>query len=320
MRIRDNCSKYRNADSNIQSDRISLSEPFVRVHIDIIGPLPKTESGTKYIIVTVDSLTCWPESRTVKNKSSHTVAQFIIAYIITKPGTLKQCVSDQGKEFLNEAVNPLCRLLDTFKSRTVSYNLQFNGTVERFNKTILDNLMEIVNENFAQWGYSIRTSSTSIRICSNSRMKCSLFEILYGRVPTLLSEGPIYKCQDNNNIQDSFAEYDNLIEKLQLIARKQNIMRTTGKIPTDLNVGEIVYRKRHALEKNYKRDFKWDGLYQIIQNKDNGNYLIRGLDVVEKIVNRRHLRRGGDIDFEERKVLEQEQQTVDCLVKHESFL
>lgn len=48
------------------------------MHIDIIGPLVKTENGYKYIVEAVDAMTRWPEARPLKTKTAHEVAKFII--------------------------------------------------------------------------------------------------------------------------------------------------------------------------------------------------------------------------------------------------
>lgn len=54
--------------------RIQLTKPFARIHIDIIGHLPKTKTGYKYIVVAVDALIRWPEAEELKHKTPHEVA------------------------------------------------------------------------------------------------------------------------------------------------------------------------------------------------------------------------------------------------------
>ena len=47
------------------------------VGIDIVGPLPTSRSGNKYIITLTDYFSKWPEAEAVPNKSGHTVALFL---------------------------------------------------------------------------------------------------------------------------------------------------------------------------------------------------------------------------------------------------
>ena len=51
--------------------------PFEMVGIDILGPLPETLSGNKYILVITDYLTRWPEAFALKNTTAETVAKNI---------------------------------------------------------------------------------------------------------------------------------------------------------------------------------------------------------------------------------------------------
>ena len=39
-----------------------IEEPFSRIGMDIIGPLPKSRSGKQYVLVICDYATCYPEA------------------------------------------------------------------------------------------------------------------------------------------------------------------------------------------------------------------------------------------------------------------
>lgn len=48
-----------------------------QVGVDMIGPLPQTENGNRYIITLVDYFSKWPEAEAVPDKSAITVARFL---------------------------------------------------------------------------------------------------------------------------------------------------------------------------------------------------------------------------------------------------
>lgn len=50
---------------------------FLQVGIDLIGPLPRTERGNKYIVTLVDYFLKWPEAEALPDKSANSVAQFL---------------------------------------------------------------------------------------------------------------------------------------------------------------------------------------------------------------------------------------------------
>ena len=47
-----------------------------QVGIDLIGPLPTTVNGNKYVVILFDYFSKWPEAAPFKDKSAHRVALF----------------------------------------------------------------------------------------------------------------------------------------------------------------------------------------------------------------------------------------------------
>lgn len=48
-----------------------------QVGIDLIGPLPTTSRGNRFIITLVDYFSKWPEAEAIPNKSAESVAHFL---------------------------------------------------------------------------------------------------------------------------------------------------------------------------------------------------------------------------------------------------
>ena len=57
---------------------IIKKKTFQRVAMDIFGPLKRTKSGHKYVLVVVDYATKWPEAFPLKNMTSETVVNCLI--------------------------------------------------------------------------------------------------------------------------------------------------------------------------------------------------------------------------------------------------
>lgn len=49
----------------------------LQVGIDLVGPLPRTAKGNRYIVTLVDYFSKWPEAEAVTNKSANSVALFL---------------------------------------------------------------------------------------------------------------------------------------------------------------------------------------------------------------------------------------------------
>ena len=62
------CRKFADKQHRKKIVRIAIKDPFYMIGIDLIGPLPKTENGNRFIIVATDYLTRWAEAKTIKRK------------------------------------------------------------------------------------------------------------------------------------------------------------------------------------------------------------------------------------------------------------
>jgi hypothetical protein len=56
--------------------------PMERIAADIMGELPETENGNKYIVVVSDYFTKWTESFAMPNMEARTVAKIIVEEVI----------------------------------------------------------------------------------------------------------------------------------------------------------------------------------------------------------------------------------------------
>lgn len=52
-----------------------------QVGIDLVGPLPKTKSGNRYIVTLVDYFSKWPEAEALPDKTAEGVALFLYRMI-----------------------------------------------------------------------------------------------------------------------------------------------------------------------------------------------------------------------------------------------
>src|SRR6185295_4845010 len=112
---------------------ITVSEPFELIGMDLIGPLPETSNGNKYIIVMTEYLTKWVEAEAIPDKKASTVAKFLYKNVITRFGTPKKMLSDQGTEFLNETIKALQDVMGIKGTHSTPYHPQANGMTERMN-------------------------------------------------------------------------------------------------------------------------------------------------------------------------------------------
>jgi len=79
---------------------ILVCELFYRDPMDIVGPLPETKSGNKYIMVAIDHYLKWCEAKAVVDHGVTTITKFLEDDIICKYGVPKFVLTDNGEEWV----------------------------------------------------------------------------------------------------------------------------------------------------------------------------------------------------------------------------
>ena len=125
--------------------------PMQRIAVDVLGPLPESTKGNKYIIVVADYFTKWTEAYPVPDHQAKTIAQELVKNFFTRFGMPERIHSDQGRDFQSCLFKELCELLEIEKTTTTPWHPQSDGMVERFNRTIETLLRQCVEENQLDW-------------------------------------------------------------------------------------------------------------------------------------------------------------------------
>ena len=157
--------------------KLSL-EPMEVVAIDLIGPLPNTIEGYKYILVTVDLFTKVCKLAPLRNKTAETVAQTFLNYWVCQFGAPLRIYSDQGKEFTNQIWQKMCQEFNiSFETRT-PYNPRSNP-VERYNR-IVGNLLRVSNTG-ESWSSKLPLINLMLLTTVNTATGFTPARLLYGK-------------------------------------------------------------------------------------------------------------------------------------------
>ena len=94
----DLCAQKRGPQKKIKAPmrKYIVGSPMERIALDVLGPLPLTESGNKYIVVIADYFTKWVEALPIPDQEATTIAELLI---ICRFGVPQQIHSNQGKNF-----------------------------------------------------------------------------------------------------------------------------------------------------------------------------------------------------------------------------
>ena len=157
-----------------------ISEPFSRVAMDIVGPLPRSKAGHRYILVLCDYATRYPEAIALRSIDDEHIAEELMK-LFSRVGVPKEILTDQGSNFTSQLLAELYRLLGVKGIRTSPYHPQTDGLVERFNQTLKGMLRKTVQEEGKDWDKMIPYLLFAYREVPQSSTGFSPFELLYGR-------------------------------------------------------------------------------------------------------------------------------------------
>ncbi len=159
---------------------IKTGNPMERVALDILGPLPSTVRGNKYIVVIADYFTRWTEAFALPNQEAATVAETLVSQWICRFGAPDSIHTDQGPNFESRLFKEVCNLLGIDKTRTTPYHPQSDGLVERMNRTILTMLSIKVAEDDT-WDRHLPEILMAYRASTHESTGFTPFRLVFGR-------------------------------------------------------------------------------------------------------------------------------------------
>eukprot|EP00731_Ephydatia_muelleri_P006855 Em0003g1103a len=177
---------------------IKCTYPFDVISWDIMGPLPLSTKGHKYILVITDLFSKWVEAFPLAVTDSENLASVLMDEVVCRYGVPRSLHSDQGANRNSQVICALCKRLGINKTRTTAYHPQRNGQVERFNRTLKAILSKVVAENQRDWDCHIPKALFAYRTAFHESSGYSPFRVNFGRSPIL----PIDIAVGQLNVQE----------------------------------------------------------------------------------------------------------------------
>ena len=257
--------------------------PLDRLGMDIMGPLPPTKEGNRYILVIGDYFTRYMEAYALPTQSAEEVTRKLVFEFICRYGIPLELHSDQGRNFESELIKQICELLQMKKTRTTPYRPSSNGLIERFNSTFGKMLMKFVNQNTDNWDQYIGLLLAAYRSTPHPSTGYTPNMMMFGREVNLPADVvfPFPHEDAPKDVHDYVHELRSKMEKCFHLSR-QHLQSAAARQKHDYDsriqenkyqIGDLVYKRCVNVKKLQK---PWDGPYIIKKLMSNCVYLIQG--------------------------------------------
>jgi hypothetical protein len=255
-------------------------QPFQRWGIDLIGILPKTKQGNRWILTAIDYATGWPIAKALPEATEDAIADFIFHEIYMHYGAPQEIFTDGGKNFWGNVVQKYLNKIKTVHRSASPYHPRTNGKVESLNG-LLGNMLTkyLLGKPTRLWDQYLDQALFACRVRTHSTTHTSPFYLVYGNHPRLVGD-------DNHPLDVDVPprEYRSRLENVQ--SARQEANRNTYETalqqkqrrddlvqPHKLEVGDWVL-VRHENPKKFES--KWFGPYQIVEKMMLGTYRLQG--------------------------------------------
>jgi hypothetical protein len=106
------CDGCQRMGKPVQRDEMPLQpkvliEPFERRALDFVGPITPTSKGKNYILVCMDYVTKWIETKALPRATEQAVAHFLYEDIFTRFDVPREIVIDQGTQLTYKLIQSL---------------------------------------------------------------------------------------------------------------------------------------------------------------------------------------------------------------------
>lgn len=255
---------------------VKAGYPMQIVAIDLMGPLPETESGNSYVLVAGDYFTRWMEAYALPNQEASTVAQKLVDELFCRFSPPKQLHSDQGRQFESTLMKNICELLHIRKTHTTPYHPQGDGLVEHFNRTLLDMLATTCKDNPFDWDKHL----CKVCMAYNSSVQPSTgytpFFLMFGRQARLPIDLMYGTPQDSVESTSDYAAtlktsleqaYSKCRNKFNLTQERQKELYDEHIHGKPYQVGDLVWLHSPVIKPgaSKKLHHSWQGPYEVVK-------------------------------------------------------
>lgn len=201
---------------------------------------------------------------------------------ILEHGVMKTLHTDMGRQFESDVVKHLCRLLDVKKTHTTPYNPKSDGMVERFNRTLIDQLAKTLLSCEGESDSFLLQVAFAYNTSVHSSTGFTPYFLTHGRearTPVDVVLGPLVQSRPVDGSPEDFASF--LLRRLDtafdqtkknniVASRRQKTFYDARLRHEPYEAGDLVWLK-DPTESRRKLAPHWKGPYLVQRRMDRND-------------------------------------------------
>jgi hypothetical protein len=152
-----------------------------RVALDLIVGLPRSAKGNTVVAVFSEAFSKFKWAIALPSKRAIGVARAYLENVVLPYGAPEKLLTDQGKEFMNEVMEEVNKLLGVKKINTSTYHPQTDGEVERFNRTLKEQLRAACGADQTDWDSHLPYIVSAYNATPHATTGDTPFYLMHGR-------------------------------------------------------------------------------------------------------------------------------------------
>lgn len=274
--------------------------PWYAISADIVGPLPRSRKGNRYILAFQDLYSKWTELSPMGSASAKNVAVRFKELILCRYGAPETVITDNGTQFVSKLFKDLTLEWGIKNTYTAPYSPQSNP-VERQNRVIKTMIAQFVGDDHRSWDVHLSELQYAMNTAQHDSTSYTPAILCYGRElkhPRCLRDVPFetHVQPDGRSIEqvhldrmEDFKErYYRCQRNLRAAYNRQSKYYNLRRRDVKFEPNTLVLRRVHQLSSALddvagKLAPKFKGPYRVMRRKGNNIYEVKE-DASSKIV------------------------------------
>jgi transposase InsO family protein len=190
----DSCITYHKLKAGKQPGYLhpfnKIAIPFHTVHVDHLGPFPKSSEGWSYLFLLIGAFTKFIFIRPVRStKSTHVIRE--LQEIISIFGVPNRLICDAATSFTSKKFTQFCSTTGIHQFINTVGVPRGNGQIERYCRTIQESLATTTASSTVQWPSHLKTIQLELNNTLNKSLNATPQELLMGYRAVTASTLPI---------------------------------------------------------------------------------------------------------------------------------